>query len=139
MEHSDELRDLTRRFYEAATTGDLSFVDRHVSRQEGAVFVGTDPGEWWEGFEALREATRAQSEELGGMQIVAGRLQAYREGSVGWVIDRDPTFRLADGTQIPFRNTAVYRREDGEWKLVHTHSSLGVRNEEMFGEESTAS
>ena len=135
MEHSDELRDLTRRFYEAATTGDLSFVDRHVSRQEGAVFVGTDPGEWWEGFGALREATRAQSEELGGMQIVPGRLQAYREGSVGWVIDRDPTFRLADGTQIPFRSTLIFRREDGEWRLVHLHSSLGVSNEEMFGED----
>jgi ketosteroid isomerase-like protein len=50
MEHSDELRDLTLRFYEAATTGDLSFFDRHVSRQEGVVFVGTDPNEWWEGL-----------------------------------------------------------------------------------------
>ena len=47
MEQSDELRDLTRRFYEAVTTGDLSFFDRHVSRQEGAVFVGTYPNEWW--------------------------------------------------------------------------------------------
>ncbi len=46
MEHSDELRDLTLRFYEAATTGDLSFFDQHVSRQEGAAFVGTDPNEW---------------------------------------------------------------------------------------------
>jgi ketosteroid isomerase-like protein len=141
MEHSDELRDLTLRFYEAATTGDLSFFDQHVSRQEGAVFVGTDPSEWWEGFEALREAMRAQSEAMGGggLQIVAGQLQAYREGSVGWVIDRDASFRLPDGTQIPFRSTVVFRREEGEWKLVHAHSSIGVRNEEMFGEDVTAS
>ena len=55
MERSDELRDLTLRIYEATATGDLSFVERHVSRQEGAVFVGTDPNEWWEGFEALCE------------------------------------------------------------------------------------
>ena len=141
MEHSDELRDLTLRFYEAATTGDLSFFDQHVSRQEGAVFVGTDPNEWWEGFEALREAMRAQSEAMGGggLQIVAGQLQAYREGSVGWVIDRDASFRLPDGTQIPFRSTVVFRREEGEWKLVHAHASIGVRNEEMFGEDVTAS
>ena len=39
------------------------------------------------------------------------------------------------GTQIPFRNTGVFRRKDGEWKVVHGHSSLGVRNEEMFGED----
>ena len=138
MEQSDELRDLTLRFYEAATTGDLSFFDRHISRQEGVAFVGTDPNEWWEGFEALREAIRAQSEEMGGMQIVPGRLQAYREGNVGWVIDRDASFRLPDGTEIPFRNTVVFRREDGEWKVVHGHSSIGVRNEEMFGEDVTA-
>jgi ketosteroid isomerase-like protein len=139
MEHSDELRDLTLRFYEATATGDLSFIDRHVSRQEGALFVGTDPNEWWEGFGALREAMRAQSEAMGGMQIVAGQLQAYGEGSVGWVIDRDASFRLPDGREIPFRSTLVFRREDGEWKLVHLHSSIGVKNEEIFGEDVTAS
>jgi ketosteroid isomerase-like protein len=61
MEHSDELRDLTLRFYEAAATGDLSFFDQHVSRQEGAVFIGTDPDEWWEGLEAFREAMRVRT------------------------------------------------------------------------------
>ncbi len=139
MEQSDELRDLTLRFYEATTTGDLSFFDRYVSRQEGAMFLGTDPNEWWEGFEALREAMRAQSEALGGMQIVAGQLQAYREGGVGWVIDRDASFRLPDGREIPFRSTLVFRREDGEWKLVHLHSSIGVSNEEMFGQDLSTS
>jgi ketosteroid isomerase-like protein len=75
---------------------------------------------------------------MGGMHIVPGELRAYREGEVGWVVDRDASFELADGTQIPFRSTLVYRREDGEWKLVHLHSSLGVRNEEMFGEDVTS-
>ena len=139
MEHSDELRDLMLRFYEASTTGDLTFVDRHVSRQEGAAFIGTDPDEWWEGFEALREAMGAQSEAMGGMlQIVPGQIRAYSEGSLGWVIDRDALFRLPDGTEMPFRNTAIFRREDGEWKLIHAHSSIGVSNEELFGEDVTA-
>ena len=139
MEYSDELRDLTLRFYEATVAGDLTFFDRHVSRQEGTMFVGTDPGEWWEGFEALREAMRAQSEAMGGMQIVPGQLRAYSEGNVGWVIDRDASFRVPDGPEIPFRSTVVFHREDGEWKLVHLHSSIGVKNEEMFGEDATAS
>ena len=140
MEHSDELRDLMLSFYEAATTGDFSFAERHVSRQEGAVFIGTDPNEWWEGFEAFVEAMRAQAEAMGGggLQSVAGQLQAYSEGSVGWAIDRDALFRLPDGTEIPFRNTCVFVQEDGEWKLIHGHSSIGVRNEEMFGEDVTA-
>jgi ketosteroid isomerase-like protein len=139
MEHSDELRDLMLRFYEASTTGDLSFIERHVSRREGTVFIGTDPNEWWEGFEAFAEAMRAQSEAMGGegLQIVPGQLQAYREDSVGWAIDRDALFRLPDGTGIPFRNSCVFLQEDGEWKLIHGHSSIGVRNEELFGEDVT--
>ena len=138
MEHSDELRDLTLRLYEAEASGDLSFIERHFSRREGAVYVGSDPNEWWEGFEAFVQAMRAQSEAMGGMQIVAGQLQAYQEGGIGWVIDRDASFRLPDGTEIPFRNTVIFRREDGEWKLVHEHASIGIRNEEMFGEDVTA-
>jgi ketosteroid isomerase-like protein len=141
MEHSEELRDLTLRFYKASATGDLSFFDRHVSRQEGAQFIGTDSNEWWEALEALREAARSQSEAIegGGLQIVGGQLQAYSEGNVGWVIDRNASFWLPDGTEIPFRNTGVFRREEGEWKLVHGHTSIGVRTEELFGEDIIAS
>jgi SnoaL-like domain len=140
MEQSDELRDLTLRFYEAITTGDLSFLERYLSRQDGAAFVGTDPNEWWEGFEAFVEAMRAQAEAIGGsgLQIVPGQLRAYRQGNVGWTIDRDASFRLPDGTEIPFRNSAVYLQEEGEWKLIHAHTSIGVRNEELFGEDVTA-
>jgi adenylate cyclase len=140
MEQSDELRDLMLRFYEAVNAGDLSFVERHVSRQEGAVFVGTDPNEWWEGYEAFVEAMRVQEEAIegDGPQIVPDQIQAYREGSVGWVIDHD-SFQLPDGTEVPFRNTTLFLQEDGEWKLVHAHASIGVRNEEMFGGDVTAS
>ena len=136
MEQSDELRDLTLRFYEATATGDLSFLERHLSRQEGAVFVGTDPHERWEGFEAFVEAMRTQAEAqwgaAAGMQIVPGQLQAYQEGNVGWAIDCDPLFRLPDGLELPFRSSWVFRREDGEWKLVHVHTSIGVGNEEAL-------
>ena len=140
MEQSDELRDLALRYYEAVATSDLSFFDRLVSRQEGAVFIGTDPNELWEGFEALREALRAQGEAMAdaGLEIVPGQLRAYREGSVGWVVDPGSSFRLLDGPEIPIRGTAIFHREDGEWKLVHGHSSIGVRNEELFGGDVTA-
>jgi adenylate cyclase len=140
MEQSDELRELTLRFYEAINAGDLSSVERLVSRQGGAVFVGTDPNEWWEDYESFLEAVRAQEEAIegDGLQIVPEQIQAYREGSVGWVIDRD-SFQLPDGTQVPFRNTMLFLQEDDEWKLVHAHASIGVRNEEIFREDATAS
>lgn len=34
---------------------------------------------------------------------------------------------------------ANFVQEDEEWKLIHGHTSIGVRNEEMFGEDITAS
>jgi hypothetical protein len=46
LEHSDELKDLTLRLYEAEAIGDISFIERHFSRQDGAVCIGSDPNEW---------------------------------------------------------------------------------------------
>jgi ketosteroid isomerase-like protein len=136
LEQSDDLKDLTLRFYEATATGDLPFLERYLSRQEGAVFLGTDPHERWEGFRAFVEAMRAQAEAqwgaAAGMQIIPGQPQAYQEGNVGWVIDCEPLVRLPDGLEMPFRSSWVFRREDGEWKLVHVHASIGVRNEEAL-------
>jgi ketosteroid isomerase-like protein len=60
-------------------------------------------------------------------------LDAFVEGTVGWASSR---FRWMskDGSEIPMRWTAVFHREDGEWKMVQVHASVGVPNEEVFGE-----
>ena len=119
MEHSDELRDLTLRLYEAEATGDLSFIERNFSRQEGAVYVGSDPNEWWEGFEAFVEAMRAQSEAMGGMQIVAGQLQAYREGNVGWSIGPHAFVRPPMEQRYPSVIPASSFRRRASGKRIH--------------------
>ncbi len=139
MEQYGELRELTRRFYEAVARGDDAFLKRLVSRREGALFIGTDPDEWWEGSESFLGALRAQAEALGGnLQIVPGQLHAYREGTLGWVVNRGTTLRFPDGTEIPSRHTFVVHQEYGEWKLIHQHASVGVRNEEALGEGGAA-
>lgn len=94
MEHSDELRDLTLRFYEAEATGDLSFIERYVSRQDGAVYVGSDPNEWWEGFEAFVEAIRAQSEAMGRSPSSQGPLPTGGAPSCWRPIKRNREVRL---------------------------------------------
>jgi hypothetical protein len=32
----------------------------------------------------------------------------------------------------------VFVQEDGEWKLIHGHTSIGVSNEEVLGEDISA-
>ena len=41
---------------------------------------------------------------------------------------------LEDGTEILTRSIAVFSMENGEWKMVQGHTSVGVSNEELFGE-----
>ncbi len=131
MDRSPELRDLVLRFYEALSKGDVAFIERLFSVAEAARGVGTDPEEWWNGAQ-VADAWKDQLEAMGGsMPLVAGEPEAYAEGTVGWVADR-PTLELQGGA-VRVRLTAVFHQEEGEWKLVQVHGSLGVPNEAPTG------
>jgi ketosteroid isomerase-like protein len=133
MERSDELRDLFLGFYEALANGDVAFFDRHFSREADVRGIGTDPQEWWSG-PRVAEVFKEQIEAMGGSMVLKpGDPEAYVEGSVGWVADQ-ATLTLPDGGELPVRFTGVLHREDGEWRFVQSHGSLGVANEESFGE-----
>jgi hypothetical protein len=137
MESSPELADLTLRLYEALTRGDMAFIEGHISRQDGVIAIGTDPKEWWSGHAAFLPALRAQLQEMGGsFPIAPGQPRAYRHGAVGWVADQ-PLFQFPDGSTMPSRLTLVCQQEDGAWKVVQWHVSVGVANEELLGRELT--
>jgi hypothetical protein len=134
MERCRELEDLARQMYEAVTKGDISFFERAVSRDEGLVFIGTAPEEWWGDPAALLDAMRKQIESVGeAATLVAGEVRAWRLGDVGWVADR-PVFRLGK-VEVRCRHTSIFAREDGKWKIVQHHFSIGVANETAFGPE----
>ena len=61
-----------------------------------------------------------------------GEAEAFREGTVGWGVAR-PTLTLPAGKAISPRWSAVFHQEDGEWKLVQLHASVGVPNEALLG------
>jgi hypothetical protein len=130
MQPSPELRDLTNRIAHAVGDGDMDFLERHVSREADVAFLGTDPDEWWTDLAGLRQALAAQREA--GIDVIPSDPLAYQEGNVGWAVDRMVRFRVGD-QETPFRFSVVYRREDGEWKMVHFHSSIAVPNEEALG------
>ena len=133
MEQSAELRDVMLKFYEALSSGDMSFIDRHISTSEHVRGIGTDPGEWWSG-QKLLQVWKEQMVALGGtMPLTAGDLEAYADGNVGWAADR-PRLDVGDGNPVALRLTAVFRKEDGDWKLVQSHGSIGLSNESTFGE-----
>jgi hypothetical protein len=126
MEHALELRDLMLRFYAAVSVGDVDFLEQFLSNQGDVLMFGTDPRDWWVTPTDMRQGLKAQAGA--GIRTIDGDPQAYREGTVGWVVDR-PKFNLPNETQIPMRWTGVFHQESGEWKLIQGHASCGVHNE----------
>jgi hypothetical protein len=136
MEQSNELIDLTRRSYEALSNGDISFLERHVSQEDGVLAIGTDPNEWWAGYDTIIRVFKAQLQEMGALTINASILQAYSDGNVGWGAGQ-LELRLEDGTVFPLRLTVVYQKQQGEWKIVQWHGSAGVANADVLGKDLT--
>jgi hypothetical protein len=51
--------------------------------------------------------------------------------SGGWGMAR-ATVSIAGEKQVPIRSSAVFHREEGGWKLVQFHASVGVPNEGLL-------
>jgi hypothetical protein len=57
-------------------------------------------------------------------------IDGYEDGDIGWA---DGTGRFEhDGKSVQVRMTAVLRREEGEWRTIQSHASIGVPNANMF-------
>ena len=133
MERSTDLENLTRQLYEAVSRSDITFVQQQFRPGEGCVVIGTAPDEWWTDSRGAVNAMREQMKAVGNaLRLVPGEVKAYQHGDVGWVADR-PKFLLGD-TEVPCRHTAVFIREDGRWRIVQYHFSIGIANEDAFGD-----
>lgn len=131
MRSASDVRDAMLRYYEAVGSANFDAAGGLVTRGDVAIVVGTGPGEGHDDRDAWVAGFRSQVEALPGVRIEPGPSpRAFAEGSVGWFLD-EPTWVLPDGSRIPTRWTSVVRREDGDWRLVHMHVSVGVPDEKL--------
>lgn len=131
IERSPEIEHFLHKLVEAFEERDVAFYERTISREAGALDIATDPDEWAEGYDKIVELERQMMEE--GSQVWHVRLDdvtAYREGSVGWGAGRG--FLQVEGAEVPYRWTGVVHQEDGEWKAIQLHASIGVPNAEVL-------
>lgn len=145
MRESAELRQAHQHFYNALTGGDPEAIAPLLSEQAGILFIGTAPEEWWADRATILRAVRAQIELFGtAASIVGSTPTAYVEGTVGWTADQcvyripagvAPSEWGFEGTDVPMRITAVWHREDGQWKMVQGHTSVGVGSAEAFNQD----
>jgi ketosteroid isomerase-like protein len=134
MNPSDELKKTLLRLYESESSGDIGALEGLLSHREDVLTIGTDPGEWWLGYSTIHRIFSAQSQEMAGVTIKAGEISAFEEGSVGWASDQ-ARIQLPGGHEIPMRVTTVFHKEEGDWKIVQQHVSVGVPNSELIGKE----
>ena len=125
MQSSEALRETVISFYDRFSANDLASFDGLVSH-EAALFIGTADDEWFADREKLRSGFG-----LEGLRIEGHDPQGWEEGPMGWVSDR-PTMHAPGIGAIRTRFTGVFRREKGQWKLVMSHFSVGVPDEEVI-------
>ncbi len=130
MEPADDLKAFLRDWIDKSHY-DFARVEKCWSDQEGVLCIFTAPHEWLEGRQAILDKYREALPGSGDYRVIVDHLEAYCEGSVGWVAAR-PVFVLANGGKVTTRFTAVLHMEESGWKFVQYHVSVGVTDEEFF-------
>jgi ketosteroid isomerase-like protein len=131
MQKSAELEQLVAEWFQAASRGDASLVAVHVSLDDGVRLIGSDPGELFQGGSVVAEFLRGEVEAAGGNATFApAGTEAFSEGTVGWATTA-VTITLPDGRHVSPRWSSVFRLEDGVWKFVQTHASIGLPDDEI--------
>lgn len=131
MQRSPELEKRAHEMIDAMQASDLATVERTLSRADGSVLIGSDPGEYTRDIDEMLRIMRDSAPDQGyRITVTVDDLRGYQEGDVGW-IDGTGHFER-DGQSVDVRMTGVAHREDGEWRFVQTHASIGVPDEHSF-------
>lgn len=130
-ERSPQIEQVLRDTLDALVRSDVEEIGRHTSREACAVSIGSDAEEWAEGYEEIMRLFRDSTPE-GELGVGVGLedVKAFCEGSVGWAAGHG--YFEMEGKRVPVRMTAVLHQEDGAWKAVQSHASIGVPNDKML-------
>jgi hypothetical protein len=130
-ERSPEIEQVLRGTLDAMVRSDVDEIGRRTSRDACVISIGSDAREWAEGHdEIIRLFREATPEGEFGVRVGLDDVKGFREGSVGWAAGHG--YFEMEGRRVPVCLTAVLHQEDGDWKAVQSHASIGVPNEQML-------
>jgi hypothetical protein len=130
-ERSPEIEQVLRDSLDAMVRSDLDEIGRRTSRDPCVLAIGSDASEWAEGYDEIMRLFRGSTPEGElGVRVGLDDVRGFREGSVGWAAGHG-YFEMG-GKRVPVRLTAVLHEEDGDWRAVQSHASIGVPNEQML-------
>ena len=126
----DEIRAVLDQMIEAQNAGDAARVRSMLSERPDAVHIGTDAEEWWTSKQVVEAVAAAGIGD--GIRAIIDDVGIHIQGDVAWTQARG-RFTSPGGGERPVRITGVLAREDGQWRVVQSHASIGVLNAEIFG------
>lgn len=120
---------MVEKLYDVMRSADLQSAEELLST-DMTVAIGTDEDEWDTDRAVAVAGFVTQTQEAGPLRIQAGAPRGYSDGSFGWFEDR-ALVTFSDGESAPVRVTGVVRYENGRWRLVQVHTSIGLPNAEF--------
>ena len=125
----DEVRKVIEETLEALNAGDAARLRSMLSERADGAHIGTDAEEWETSKQVVDAAAAGGGDDI---QAVADEFDIHIQGDVAWAEGRG-RFTRAGGGERPVRMTWVLIRENGQWKFVQSHASIGVPNADIFG------
>ena len=125
MSNEDEVRATSNRFYSALSNMDVAQLGEVWSQSATVTTMHPMGGEevgWPEVRKSFEEAAGAMTDihvELVDQRIQTGEDIAYETG-----IERGRGKVAGEQIEFEHRVTNVYRREGGQWKMVHHHTDV---------------
>lgn len=125
-----KVKEAINTFFEAMDRQDMELLEDALARDEQVVHIGTDAGERWNGWKALKKDTYRQFKDMTSFKVEVRnqRIQVGPGGDTAWFAqDQDMRIGKSNGEVIRLydaRFTGVMEKRDGYWKMVQSHLSV---------------
>ena len=138
MEKSPELEAVFKRFWRAfGTEGSIGAFSNIMSAHPDTLIILPDDSNWITGSDNLGRVIAGRGSRMGVQRIEFDRVQAHEIGDFGWAAGA-VTLIHGSGLVTTVRSTLTFAIEDGVWKIVQGHTSVGVSDEQIYGDEMAA-
>jgi len=137
IERSPELEAVFKRVWRLFAEGSLGAFAKTLSTYPDVLFVLSDDANWISGSDNLRSVMEGRADRLGVESIEFDRVQAHQIGDTGWAAGV-VALTASSGLAYTLRSTITFVIEDSSWKAVQVHTSVGVPDEETYGNEMAA-
>jgi adenylate cyclase len=129
---SHEIEAIIHRLFQAWKDRDFEVLSSYYSEESWFRALGSAPDEIYPGGSGYLRVIEAQLREMPAFDYSVVQLEAFQAGDIGWGVGVfDMAWEAMEANE--FRMTFVFRLERGIWRIVLSHGSVPVSDEELLG------